>query len=841
MKRYALLCIIALYATASFAIPAQSGLHAVQQPDGNTLMVQLIGDEYFHYHATSDGLPIMQNESGAYVYANMQNDMFVATDMIAHDPSMRNAKELHIISQLQPVKIPETAKQLMQKNNERHVLRAGRTRSQSEKIIGKQRQLVILVDYPDAKMTYTKDEFDAMMNQKDYNVNGSVGSLSDYFYDQSYGQLEIDFDVVGPFTASKSIEYYGENYNTVYKDIHVAELITEAVNMAHEAGTDFSKYDWTGDGNVDQVFVIYAGYGEHSPYVPNYSIWPKKSTLEEQHNFYHNCDGPILLDGVTVNTFACASEFNGWRKDIIGIGVIAHEFSHCLGLPDFYDTNTEHEGAGMGVWSLMDAGHYNSNAYVPCAYTSYERMFCGWLEPVELTEDTRIENMRPITEAPEAYIIYNKANRNEYYLLENHQQSHNSDRYHAWDSKAYGHGMLVVHVDYDEQEWLSNSVNNIVDRQRMTIIPANNLFKYVYSMDWDKELTGDLYPGITGNTALSDISVPRAELSNPNSDGAYLMNAPITNITENDGGISFNFHNKMAYISDPVLEEPTDVDSTSFVAHWETINHALNYTLEITDLLPSPMYEPVSSTLFEFDLSKMEPFASATEDGTERIDDEIAGYFNMDDWYGIRTFLAPQGIKIGTTDSVGNLISSLFKAPYDGKLTVKFSVAENNTITGKLKVSCFDDETVSNLGYAEVEPDGKIHVLTIDSIDNVFFLIFANTVEPVNITYLSAQALTPPTSINVKTYESIEDTSFPITDLRAGGHYSYRIKANTIYGATEWSEPMEVWLSGPTTSITDIQNSLTQPRAIYNLQGQRLSKPQRGINIMDGKKIIYKK
>ncbi len=51
---------------------------------------------------------------------------------------------------------------------------------------------------------------------------------------------------------------------------------------------------------------------------------------------------------------------------------------------------------------------------------------------------------------------------------------------------------------------------------------------------------------------------------------------------------------------------------------------------------------------------------------------------------------------------------------------------------------------------------------------------------------------------------------------------------------------MEVWLSGPTTSITDIQNSPVQPRAIYNLQGQRLSKPQRGINIMDGKKYENK-
>ncbi|MBQ0048541.1 MAG: M6 family metalloprotease domain-containing protein [Prevotellaceae bacterium] len=838
MKRFTLLFIIAMCAVATFAIPAKPGLRAVKQPDGTTLMVQLIGDEYFHYHATSDGLPLVKSESGAYVYANMLNDRFVATNVMAHDPSMRNAEELHVISQLQPVKMPESAKQQMQQNNKANAARAQARRKVGVpgQTKGKYRGLIILVDYPDARMSHTREEFDAMMNQKDYNLNGSVGSLSDYFYDQSYGQLKIDFDVVGPFTASKPLGYYGEN-SEEDKDIHIAELITEAVLMAHEAGTDFSKYDWAGDGNVDQVFVIYAGYAE-SYDAPDYTIWPHKHTLSAAQTQKNNGNGPILLDGVTVDTYACSSELNGNEgNDICGIGSAAHEFSHCLGLNDFYDTTAEGRGVGMGAWSLMDEGCFVQDGYVPCAYTSYERMFCGWLEPVELTEDTRIENMRPITETPEAYIIYNKANRNEYYLLENHQQSHNSDRYHAWDSGAYGHGMLVLHVDYDKQDWLSNSVNNNPRFQGMTIVPANDIFRYGRNLG-EEILAGDLYPGNTGNTSLTNISEPKAQLSNPNSDGEKLMNAPIEDITEENGSISFRFGSKN--LTDiPVLEEPANVDSTSFFASWSEVDYALSYTLEVTDLTPSPEYDPVPTTLYELDFTKMEPFASATENSAENISGNLAEYFDMEDWVGRNTYAAPQSIRIGSADDFGTIYTPLLYAPYDGKTTIEVGgVAEDNASTDSLEIWVINERS-KVVRRTKMELDGNIHQLTLENIDHDYFLGYSIVNNYANIFYLSAQSLMPPPVSNADIYGPTEATSGNVTDLRPNGHYSYRVKATTLYGSTEWSEPKEVVLASP-VSIANMQNTPLQPRTIYNLQGQLLSKPQRGISIIDGKKTVIR-
>lgn len=689
MKRFILLCFVALYALPSLAVPAQPGLRAVKQPDGSTLMVQLIGDEYFHYYATSDGHPLVKNESGAYVYAYMQNDLFVATEMIAHDPSLRKADEQDLVRQLQPVTMPESARQMMQKNNGRRAAFMQKTRGgigEPGKFIGEKRGLVILVDFPDVRMTHAREEFDAMMNQKDYNLNGSIGSLSDYFYDQSYGQLKIDFDVVGPFTLSNTLDYYGKNCKE-YKDTLIAELVTEAVYQAHEAGTDFSKYDWTGDGNVDQVFLIYAGYAE-SAGAPDYTIWPKENTLDVFSDYSNIGDGPISLDGVTVNKFACASELYGTEgNEMCGIGTAAHEFSHCLGLPDFYNTKTG-ISANIGEWSIMDHGCYNKDGYVPSAFTSYERMFCGWLTPEELTTDTRISNMRPITETPEAYIIYNQGTRIEYYLLENHQQQHNSDKYHAWDCSAYGHGMLVLHVVYDKWSWSNNSVNwNILSNQ-MSVIPANNIFKYTYDSK-NNYPAGHPYPGTTGNTALTNISVPNSELYRFNSDGNTLMNAPITEITEDDGCISFCFRIDKEI---PVLEEPAEVDATSFVARWQKIDDVFSYTLEVTDLLPAP----------------------ATEDGPD------------------------------------------------------------------------------NIG---VDP--------------------------------------------VKTYKSIEATSFPLTDLRSGGHYSYRVMAETIYfGSTEWSEPKEVKLSDPSSIISTLHSESRPASLTYDLFGNEVSEGYHGIVICKGKKFI---
>ena len=96
---------------------------------------------------------------------------------------------------------------------------------------------------------------------------------------------------------------------------------------------------------------------------------------------------------MTVDSYATSAELQGkGGLTICGIGTACHEFSHCFGLPDTYDTNGIY--FGMGSWDLMDYGEYNGSGGKPAGFTSYERMFCGWLKPTELTEPIIVQHQR---------------------------------------------------------------------------------------------------------------------------------------------------------------------------------------------------------------------------------------------------------------------------------------------------------------------------------------------------------------------------------------------------------------------------------------------------------------
>ena len=112
--------------------------------------------------------------------------------------------------------------------------------------------------------------------------------------------------------------------------------------------------------------------------------------------------------------------------------------------------------------------------------------------------------------------------------MENRQQT-------GSDLMLEGHGLLVLHVDYDENAWFNNEVNNVKSHQRCSIIAADNkLSSY--------NLSGDPFPGTSHKTELTDTSRPAASLFHTNAAGTKKMGKPLTNITESATGlISFDF------------------------------------------------------------------------------------------------------------------------------------------------------------------------------------------------------------------------------------------------------------------------------------------------------------
>lgn len=491
MSRRTLAAALLLFVTlAAWAVPARRVTRLLRLADGTQVRATAMGDERFHYWQGEDGTR----------YVALTDSTFTPLNAESHAVRARRAA--------QRMKADNSRRRLRQRANAAYT--------------GNKRGIVILVNFQDKQMVCGQDEFDRAFNLRGYSDYGSAGSVRDYFLAQSYGRLTVDFDVVGPFTLSKNMAYYGSN-DRYGDDKHPAEMVIEAVKAADPL-VDFSQYDWDGDGEVDQVYVVYAGYGEAQSHINN-TIWPHEWQLSYAKSSGDGT-GALSVDGVRVDTYACSNElYFGKAAQLDGIGIACHEFSHCLGLPDMYDTSGSYASVyGMGFWDLMDGGSYNGDGYVPAAFTSYERWFAGWLTPVEISAFTEVTGMQALTTVPQAYVIYNQANRNEYYLVENRQRQ-------GFDAQLPAAGMLVIHVDYDEQAWSDNEVNSVEGHERVTIVPADNSRS-------EAQETGDTWPQL-GHTALTNTSYPAATLYHANTDGQKLLNMPLRNITLVDGLISF--------------------------------------------------------------------------------------------------------------------------------------------------------------------------------------------------------------------------------------------------------------------------------------------------------------
>ena len=523
MKKLLSFLYLSMMSLSVNAIPAMSGQwKLLTLKNGATVNAELKGDESCHYWVSEDGAYYIETDSlGFYEVAN-------------------------------PFWIQKMADK---GRKERTLPRRATTRAviggNHEPYIGTKKGLIILVDFQNKKFRdeHTHALYEDILNKVGFSNNlGFKGSVKDYFLSQSYGQFELDFDVIGPLTMPKTYGYYGAN--TQNKDTNPGLMIATACEMADEF-VNFKDYDWDGDGEVDQVFVLYAGLGEAAGGDVN-TIWPHEWRLEGS-----DYGKTLTLDGVVINTYACGSELIQTGRSessimISGIGTICHEFSHCLGLPDMYDT-----GGGnyaMANWDIMSSGSYNGNSFSPAAFTSYERMYCGWRQPIVLEKDVMVTNMKAIDEGGDFYIIYNDAAPQEYYLLENRQQT-------GWDEGLAGSGLLVLHIDFDVELWMYNLVNNTTDfdgynkHQRCTVIPADNNFG-------NTDVATDVYP-YGGKDSLTNNSLPRAELYNLNPDGIHYTSKPITKIKMEDGIISFEFQNKVKQNAETAITATSAVSPKS--------------------------------------------------------------------------------------------------------------------------------------------------------------------------------------------------------------------------------------------------------------------------------------
>ena len=488
MKRIFLSLVTLLIAVSTYAVPARPGWQTKSQPDGTTIEVRLVGDEFHHY---------WQDRSGNVVKC----DSLGYWRVVESQPTPAT------------IKARRQASAMLQ--------------SRPRKAVGSTnlapRGLVILVNFKNSKFAAanTQAAMNDMMNSSSYTYNGATGSVRQFFSDQSDGQYTPEFDVIGPVTLTNNVAHYGGN-DANGDDKLPGDMVVEACSIANaQYGVDFTKYDNDSDGEVDFVYLIYAGKGEADGGADN-TIWPHNWSLDAAY-YYDNCtyaQSARRFDGKYINNYACSGELNGQSGARTGIGTIAHEFGHVIGLPDLYDIdygqNYEDE-ATPGEWHIMDGGSYNNDGRTPPNYTIYDKYFLGWKTPTNPGNTPQTLTLQAAgTDGFKGYQIATSNslllanNTNTVYYIENRQQS-------GWDKYLPGHGLVIWKIMYNQSVWEDNGPNDEDGTIRYAVVSASGATKKIGT-------AADPFPGSTRTTRWEGVT-----------------NKPLLNITESGGVITLTY------------------------------------------------------------------------------------------------------------------------------------------------------------------------------------------------------------------------------------------------------------------------------------------------------------
>ncbi len=493
---------------AAFAVPAKQGVFTLTQSDGTEIHVKLVGDERNHQYFTADGY-LLAYDNGNYCYATVAADGTAASSGIAaRNAGVRSAAERNFLAAIDRDAALTALDAALDARRaaagpERGVGLFPETRFPG---MGEQKALVIIVEYKDVKFSTPEpyDYFNRLLNEEGFSLYGGTGSARDFFIESSMGQFVPTFDLFGPVTLPQNMSYYGGNgwsgddQNPQMMVVHACQALDDQI--------DFTEYDRDGDGEVDNVFIFYAGRGEASGGGAD-TVWPHSWTLS-------SAGSDLVLDGVRINRYACSNEWEGSRPD--GVGTFVHEFSHVMGLPDLYATRYT-SSFTPGAWSAMDYGPYNNGGCTPPRYSAYERYALDWITPAVI-DGAMNATLPPIEE--NVCGIIPTGDPEEFFLVENRQNN-------GWDAYIPGHGMLVWHIDYDTYTWQRNEVNNTPSHQYVDIEEADGT-QSDYSRD------GDSFPGASNVTSFTDNTRPGMKTW-----AGRSLNLPITDIAENNGIITF--------------------------------------------------------------------------------------------------------------------------------------------------------------------------------------------------------------------------------------------------------------------------------------------------------------
>ena len=536
MKRFIIITLIACCAAiGTQAIPAYPRRVKIATKT-DSFFLTLRGDENCKFAITEDGYTAMQDSCGwHYAYANQNGEVVKSVHMVSSENKMR-AETRSFLASVEKGLIPSYS-------NEYASIRRSPDKKSSHSnspIVGNMRVLIILMQYSDLKFKKTQTDFDRLFNEPGYHEDGAYGSVYDYYNKVSYGQLQLQSDVLGPYTASRNMAYYGGNSSRSGGDMNPKALFDEAIRFAME-DVNLADYDSNNDGYIDNVHIIFAGYGEEAGAVAN-AIWSHEMTF-----------GTERIGGMLIDHYSCSPELRGnVGNGISRIGPPCHEIGHALGAMDYYDTDYQTGGyyEGTGEWDIMASGSWNDDGARPADFNPYVKAYdYGWVDVQSLERDT-INIISPSTGRNNIYRI-NTPEEGDYFLLDNRQSE-------GINSAEPGKGLLIFHVGPQiTQKALTNTVNSTFPQQCYVVCASSRYSRPRASASSYGTISsaGCPYPGSSLKTAFTRSTVPGTYCIN-----GYDAEVSLTSITQLSNGDISLYYGKDDVGGETPPDDPIDDD-----------------------------------------------------------------------------------------------------------------------------------------------------------------------------------------------------------------------------------------------------------------------------------------
>lgn len=474
MKKDFFICIATLFVVAyAHAVPASPEPFLFTQPDGTVLTLHTVGDEYCHWTETADKQVVILSNNGYYEYASILNSEIVPSGIKvsgtnlesqisnANNTTLRNQiidlmwhKRDNVIVQMDSILQVEAT--IDEDNSAVPMVKTTSSVSLTE---GNQKVLCILIGFPDKPFTKSKTDFENMWNQTNYNVEGSQGSIKDFYAENSYGHMNVTATVVGPYIAKNNSSYYATGSDIIGSKVR--DLVKEALTAAKN-DIQFKDFDINGDKYVDAVHIVFAGYACDADQTKGL-IWSHHWSLSTA----------VKQGTYKAKQYFITSELAGGSgTKIAPIGTVCHEYGHNLGAPDYY-SKTDYSGTGH--WDVMAKGSWNgatgNHGRCPAHHNPYTKAYIyHWVTPMII--NSSVSNVTyTLTPSHNTTSIYriNTSTNNEFFLLEN--KAAVSNTFNSW-LPGMG-GLIIYHIHSDIANAISNQNVNNSHPQKCYIVCAN--------------------------------------------------------------------------------------------------------------------------------------------------------------------------------------------------------------------------------------------------------------------------------------------------------------------------------------------------------------------------------